>query len=334
LQALLGGDDLSDALLDVLEQLQLLVVAVVQRLAGVFRAVEQLGDLRLDDGGEPSTDAGHHASWSGEGRNRTLSGPTPQPLRTGGLACLSGADRRLARLPKPALGHEAVGEQQQRLVGGRAEALLGVRRVDAALEPAGELAHPQADEVRAVVVREQPGTPAARGQRARRGERDAARTGITKLDGHDARVAVGPAPAEQRVAQRPGAARGALDVHARRGAVARRGLRRRPGRRPRRAVDLGLAGAVEAGPDRDALDVDVHRYAVGVVLAQPAVPEHAAPRRAHVRLGSGPHDLVEVGPVGPLGDPRRAVDEHELAALVKAVLAGVVEQRDLRPAPD
>ena len=47
LQALLGGDDVSDALLDVLEQLHLLLVAVLQRLAGVLGLVEQLVDLAL-----------------------------------------------------------------------------------------------------------------------------------------------------------------------------------------------------------------------------------------------------------------------------------------------
>src|SRR5206468_4192943 len=81
LEALLGGDDLGDALLDVLQQLELLVVAVVQRLAGILRAVEQLGDLRLDDGGEPSTDAGHLASWVlGSKPNATRSLPPQRPL--------------------------------------------------------------------------------------------------------------------------------------------------------------------------------------------------------------------------------------------------------------
>ena len=50
LQALLGGDDVGDALLDVLQLFDLLLVAVVQRLGGVFGAVEQLRDLRLHDG--------------------------------------------------------------------------------------------------------------------------------------------------------------------------------------------------------------------------------------------------------------------------------------------
>src|SRR3954471_12121191 len=51
--------------------------------------------------------------------------------------------------------HVAVGQQQQRLVRRRDEARLGVRRVYAALEPAGVRARLQADELRAVAVAEQ-----------------------------------------------------------------------------------------------------------------------------------------------------------------------------------
>ncbi len=41
LQALLGGDDVRDSLLDVLQLFDLLLVAVVERLGGIFRAIQQ-----------------------------------------------------------------------------------------------------------------------------------------------------------------------------------------------------------------------------------------------------------------------------------------------------
>ena len=59
LQALLRGDDVRDALLDVLQRFQLLLIAVVERLARVFRPVEQPRDLGLDDGGHASAHTGH-----------------------------------------------------------------------------------------------------------------------------------------------------------------------------------------------------------------------------------------------------------------------------------
>jgi hypothetical protein len=42
LQALLRRDDVGDPLLDVLEQLDLLLVAVLERLAGILGTVEEL----------------------------------------------------------------------------------------------------------------------------------------------------------------------------------------------------------------------------------------------------------------------------------------------------
>ena len=59
LQALLRGDHVRDPLLHVLQVLDLLLVAVVERLAGVLGAVEQLRDLRLDDGGHAPGEAWH-----------------------------------------------------------------------------------------------------------------------------------------------------------------------------------------------------------------------------------------------------------------------------------
>ena len=49
LDALLRRDDVGDALLDVLKQLELLVVAVVERLGRILGPVEHLRDLGLDD---------------------------------------------------------------------------------------------------------------------------------------------------------------------------------------------------------------------------------------------------------------------------------------------
>ena len=64
LKALLRRDDVGDALLDVLKQLDLLLVAVVERLARVLGPVEHLRDLRLDDGGHASGKPWHVASSS------------------------------------------------------------------------------------------------------------------------------------------------------------------------------------------------------------------------------------------------------------------------------
>ena len=49
LEPLLGRHDVGDALLDLLEHVALALVRVVERDRGVFRAVEQLRDPRLDD---------------------------------------------------------------------------------------------------------------------------------------------------------------------------------------------------------------------------------------------------------------------------------------------
>ena len=49
LEALLRRDDVRDPALHVLEQLELLLVRVVEGLARILGAVEQLRELRLDD---------------------------------------------------------------------------------------------------------------------------------------------------------------------------------------------------------------------------------------------------------------------------------------------
>ena len=112
LQALLRRDDVRDALLDVLQRLQLLLVAVVERLGRVFRAVEQPRDLGLDDGGHASAHAGHAYS-SIAGRVQVSSSVVPR-----GSAyrrrfaqrprALDGPDRRqLGRLRARRRRHEA-----------------------------------------------------------------------------------------------------------------------------------------------------------------------------------------------------------------------------------
>jgi len=57
LQALLRGRDLDDAALEVLDLLQLALVRVVERLAGVLRFVEDAAHLRLEDGRHTAQDA-------------------------------------------------------------------------------------------------------------------------------------------------------------------------------------------------------------------------------------------------------------------------------------
>src|SRR5581483_4795979 len=59
LEALLRGDDVRDAALDVLELLEHLLVRVVERLGRILRPVEQLRVLRLDDQRCAGQEAGH-----------------------------------------------------------------------------------------------------------------------------------------------------------------------------------------------------------------------------------------------------------------------------------
>ena len=78
LEALLGRDDVGDALLDVLEQLHLLLVAVLQRLTRILGLVEHPVDLGLDYSGEPSGHAGHGTSLP---YGRTCGSPTKRTRR-------------------------------------------------------------------------------------------------------------------------------------------------------------------------------------------------------------------------------------------------------------
>ena len=62
LKALLRRDHVGDALLDVLKQLDLLLVAVVERLAGILSPVEHPRDLGLHNCGHPTGQPGHAIS--------------------------------------------------------------------------------------------------------------------------------------------------------------------------------------------------------------------------------------------------------------------------------
>ena len=62
LQTLLGGDDVRDALLDVLQQLHLLLVAVLERLSRILCSIEHPVDLGFDYRGEPPGHPGHGTS--------------------------------------------------------------------------------------------------------------------------------------------------------------------------------------------------------------------------------------------------------------------------------
>src|SRR6478672_2524698 len=120
--------------------------------------------------------------------------------------------------PKPAPSHEAVGEQQQRLVRRRAEAAGRVRGVDAVLQPARVLARLQADQLRLVAVREQPGAAAARWQRT--GELDTLGARSADGDREREREAVGGEEAGEPVRQARQSPALACDVAARPGALA------------------------------------------------------------------------------------------------------------------
>src|SRR6185312_3989400 len=59
LESLLRGNDVRDPLLDVLEQLDLLLVAVLQSLGRILGPIEQFGDLGFDYGGHAPGQARH-----------------------------------------------------------------------------------------------------------------------------------------------------------------------------------------------------------------------------------------------------------------------------------
>jgi hypothetical protein len=59
LQPFLGGDDVGDSLLDVLELLDLALVGVVERLTRILGPVEQLRDLGFDVGPFPGDQSRH-----------------------------------------------------------------------------------------------------------------------------------------------------------------------------------------------------------------------------------------------------------------------------------
>src|SRR5207247_4542329 len=65
LQALLRGDDVSDPALDVLEQRQLLLVGIVERLVRVLGPVERLRHLCPEDRPESLPQTRHRSSLRG-----------------------------------------------------------------------------------------------------------------------------------------------------------------------------------------------------------------------------------------------------------------------------
>ena len=150
--------------------------------------------------------------------------------------------------------------------------------VHAILQPARVLAHLQADQPRLVAVGEQPGAPAAGGQRAAQREAEPARRADRRR--RDLRIGVRAPPGEQRVGQLARAPRRALDVHARAGAAYRRRLGLWIALRQRAARDRRLARAGEVGPGDHAVHEHRHEHAVCVVGAQPAIPEGTALTRA------------------------------------------------------
>jgi hypothetical protein len=62
LEALLRGRDVGDALLDLLQHLDLLLVRVVERDRRILRLVEHLRDARLDDRRRPAQEPWHVSS--------------------------------------------------------------------------------------------------------------------------------------------------------------------------------------------------------------------------------------------------------------------------------
>ena len=111
------------------------------------------------------------------------------------------------------------------------------------------------------------------------------------------------------------------------------GARAQPGRGE--PCTSGSPEAVESRPDHDPLDVDGHRHPVGVVLAQPAIPEGPGARRAHERGGGGPEHVARSTrgrSPGPAG--RVPWTSTNCSPCGEAVLAGVVGERHVGVALD
>ena len=119
-------------------------------------------------------------------------------------------------------------------------------------------------------------------------------------------------------------------LHARASALARRVLwRGRPCRRLR-SGHARLAGALEVRPREHSLDAHRHEHAVGVVGAQPAIPEQSRPRGPHETCRCRAHALGQHLPIGIDLIARRPLHEHEARFVGEAVLARMVGERDAR----
>ena len=150
LEALLRRDDVGDALLDVLQQLHLLLVAVLERLRGILRPVEQLEifalmtvDMRPPMPGTASS-LMQFGSWSKRTvrrwRGRLAAAPSPVWIGVRGRSgwrALEAARRARGRAPARAV-----------LERGASDLAGGAEAVDARVEPqAGD------DHVRVAAVR-------------------------------------------------------------------------------------------------------------------------------------------------------------------------------------
>ena len=245
-----------------------------------------------------------------------------------------------ARLAQAALRQQPVRQQQRRLVRRGAESGLGVRRVQGALlvhgQPAGVLPGSEADQLGPVRVREHARAATAGRQRALGREADALRAGALDLDRDDLRIAVGADVGQQQVVERAQARCRTLRVDARAGALRRARPARAARRLPRLPSVSAQLGAPVVRPDAHALDVDRHRDAVLVVLAQPPVPEQLSLlRRAHEARRLRPHRLLEVARDRARSPAaRRPARARSPGRSRETVLARVVAERHARVARD
>ena len=237
--------------------------------------------------------------WETEAGARGESVVDLLPSRTAGPR----SDRAslLAGLAQAPLGEQAVGQQQQRLVLRSGEACLGVGRVRPSSShpvcwraagrsgwprrsaPAGRLgARPRAAGWR------WPSSPGGVGSSIRAGTT----AGWPSASRQDTRrwrrrPSLRPPPERRGAARCPSSARPAAPAH-----------------QPGHPCPWG-SPEVSRPANRDPLDVDRDRHAVGVVLAQPAIPEDPAARRAHERGGGGAeHVLVPLVVRRPGSDGR------------------------------
>lgn len=149
------------------------------------------------------------------------------------------------------------------------------------------------------------------------------------VDRDDRRQAVAPTVSEEDVGKRPQPASRAHDVDSRPDAARGGGLVRWRCSRDR-APDHGrLTRASAVRPGDDALDLHGDQDPVGVVGAQPAIPEQAGLRRTH-EPSRRRSQRFQRRPVGVGVVTRLALHEHEARLVGKAMLAGVIGERHVR----